>query len=105
MIKAVAQAASRSTHAKSRHGAMLVKGGRVLALAWNSYSKHAEIAVMKQVTADQCKRSIIWTVRIRKDGRLLLGLPCISCLRDMQAAGVKMVWYSLANGEMDWKYL
>jgi len=104
MINATKQAAKRSKHIKSQHGAVLMKGGRVLAFAWNKGKVHAEIGVMRQVTPKQCKKSIIWTVRV-KDDKLMMGRPCLECLQEMSTAGVKMVWYSLPNGEMDWMYV
>lgn len=89
----------RSPHVKFRHGALLIKGGSVIAFAHNT-RQHAEAAVLKKVTAQQAKNSIMWTARINKNDIIGNSYPCSECIDVIEKFGVKEVYYTTSEGNI-----
>ena len=79
-----------------RHGAVVTRGGSVLALACNSvsgeHSMHAEIAALRQV-----KRSAgctLYVARTNRQGAEMYSRPCAECLAEIRRLGVRVVIYT-----------
>ncbi len=99
--------ATQSTFERARIGAVLIKGGRVLASATNQtrYNKrananwastHAEEAVIIRVLRkpDGLKNlagATLYVTRIKKDGTCGLAKPCSTCQTLINSVGIKKV--------------
>lgn len=114
---------------KFKHGAVLVKGGRVLATAPNIYrnrpdlftrenpndveaqlksihehcSVHAEVRVVKSVTPEQARGSTVYVARVNKNdvNISMMSRPCKNCYNYMLNAGVKAVVYTEGDVAID----
>lgn len=100
---------------KHRHGAVIYKSGRVLAVGINSqrnadtsasvmpsdaYTVHAEQAAINSLTlgrlwVDLTAGATLYVVRINRAGDIMFSLPCSDCLIAITAAGIKRVVYSV----------
>lgn len=94
---------------KQRHGAVVVKGGRVLSQGWNTLkndpnnvsdehieqfcSVHAE-----RMALARCREAAGATVYVarNKSGQECFSKPCSGCERALNAAGVARVVYTTA---------
>lgn len=93
---------SRCTH---RHGAVLVRGGRIIAQATNRYRNdpanvpwegcqvHAEEAVLR-MAGERARGAAIYVARVTPGGRASLSKPCDRCQRALETAGVKKVYWT-----------
>jgi deoxycytidylate deaminase len=93
------------------HGAVCVRGGRVLSLGanrWRNRNKHmmvrnedynphitthAEIDALSRV--DDARGSTIYVARVGKSGEEKFSRPCDNCAKALAAAGVKAVVYTM----------
>lgn len=97
--------ATESNYPRWPMGAVLVRGGRVLAAASNDLrnpastdgipflecSTHAEVATLKR--AKRTHGSTIYIARVTRSGRRGLAKPCVRCEADLVAAGVRQaIW-------------
>lgn len=96
--------AARST-GNQRHGAVLVRGGSLLATGINRHtnspkimgpeflktkcSVHAEIAALRQVRS--AVGAVIYVARINPAGMPVLSAPCPACAAALSEAGVRRV--------------
>lgn len=86
-------------------GAVLIRGGRMLAGASNDLrndastdgvpflecSTHAEVAALKRVKRPE--GSTVYVARVLRDGTRGLAKPCVRCQRDLIDAGVRQaIW-------------
>lgn len=95
---------------RQRHGAVVVKGGRVLALGLNSMrndpksaepcetkleylSEHAELAALRRVKNPE--GITLYVSRISRDGKPALSRPCQNCAEALRLAKVKAVCYTV----------
>ncbi len=96
-----------------KHGAVVVRGGRVLALGVNKdrndptviadkagsdargtiFSVHAEVDALSRVK--DARGAIVYVARQARTGREALSRPCDNCAITLQAAGVKSICYTL----------
>lgn len=87
-----------------QHGAVAVKGGRVLAIGYNRLknrpeithkygecSIHAEADVLSRVTA---KKVTIYVARVNNSGNPTFSKPCDDCRELMISRGVRKVVYT-----------
>lgn len=107
-----------------RHGAVLVKGGRVIATAPNVYkndpalfqaeyphdlqrqksalrehcSVHAEAKVIR-LAGSAARGSTIYVARMDRYGYSAMSKPCQDCAAAMSEAGVKAVVFTSGEGE------
>lgn len=98
--------ASQST-CRQKHGAIIVRGGRVLAVGVNrdrnnprvlsnpkdNCSIHAEVAAIR--SGGNVAGGIIYVARTNRAGKPLLSRPCDSCHDSIHAAGLKRVVYTI----------
>lgn len=95
---------------KQRHGAILISGGRTLAVGVNTYrndpsmfgiigchySTHAEVAALKALPKGlNLKNATMYVARISKGGNAAMSAPCSACQVALKEAGIKKVVYTI----------
>jgi tRNA(Arg) A34 adenosine deaminase TadA len=95
---------------KFKHSAMIVSGGKCIAVAHNAdrtyirgkiYSGlHAEHAVINRIRRTVGCTLIV--IRVSKTGLLGESLPCAECVTLIRIAGIKKIYYST---ERDFKFV
>lgn len=87
---------------RMKHGAVVVKHGKVLGSAtnrtknnpryvdWRYSSIHAEIAAMKK--AGWPKRATVYVARVNNFGEARLSKPCLNCQEVLDAFRCKVEW-------------
>ncbi len=111
---AIKEANNSSFH--FRLGAVICKGGRILASGHNKinchtkdsefeWSKHAEVdAIYKFINKhkDKCivKNTTLYVVRLSKLGELKNSFPCNKCMSLIKKVGIKKIYYSNEKGEI-----
>ena len=104
--------ARTSNHRKSRHGAVLVRGGSILSFAKNSlkyarfpqrfmsyqqnwyHTHHAEVACVLGLPRQVTKGATIYVARVGKDGQIKNSRPCEICQAVLKHVGVKRAIYT-----------
>lgn len=105
----VARYFATKSKARNTHGAVVVKGGRVLGTGWNrdrnppsiidpdrikqDCSYHAEEVAIKEAGSN-LKGAVIYVARVNRQGRDRDSKPCIKCSSLIQEAGIKKVIYT-----------
>ena len=101
---------AESSDVISRHGAVCVRGGRVLSLGTNRWrnkympagnngdynpniTTHAEIDALSRVP--DARGATIYVARINKRGGERFSRPCNNCIKALTVAGVKAVVYTI----------
>ena len=92
---------------KQRHGAIVVKGGRILGKGFNEYrnepqdwmpvenvSIHAEIAAMSGIAPDKLKGATVYVARRGRCNVHACSRPCPRCYDALVKAGVKKIIYT-----------
>lgn len=108
-LLAAIKLAENSTY-KHRHGAVLVKHGRIVGRGINSirhhkYSKfypypcscHAETAAILDCRTS-LRNSVLYTARINTSSFYRNGSPCLSCRNLLYDLGIRVVIYTTNNG-------
>lgn len=99
--------ASQST-CRKKHGVVVAKGRRVLAVAVNSYrnsprligleqdqrSYHAEINALKQLDSSDLSKCTLYSVRVSASGEAVMAKPCPPCMLAIKEAGIKEIIWS-----------
>lgn len=101
--------ASRSAQ-RHKHGAVVVKSGRVLAMGFNKRRNHplicnpgrhkldsgfhAEIDAIKKV-ADP-RGAVVFVARVNRRGQDRLSKPCPVCAKELSRLGVKKIIYTVS---------
>lgn len=100
----VARAAASLSPMRTKVGACVVRGGRVLGVGYNKmgssrlsssqWSRHAEVAAL--LSAGDCHGATLYVFRgHNKTGEPMLARPCEACAEAIKIAGVKrVVWTS-----------
>lgn len=108
--------ASTSTM-RQRHGAVLAAGKRVLAVGVNtsrshplvcSHPKtesafHAEVSVLRQLRGADLSKVTLFVARMMRDGTAGLSRPCTYCAGAIDAAGMRAVVFTTADGYEEWR--
>jgi deoxycytidylate deaminase len=94
---------------KQKHGALIYKAGRVLAVGINTtrnqhptmeishsdYTYHAEINAIRAVgNPGDLKGATVYIARTNRSGTLAYSAPCNECLKAINSAGIKRIVYS-----------
>jgi len=103
--------ANQSDYKTFRHGAVLVKSGRILNCSYNKKdynslaakfklepkfaSLHAEIGTILGMSKQITNNGTIVVVRIDKNNKLKLSKPCNMCARCLKFVGIKKVFFSI----------
>jgi pyrimidine deaminase RibD-like protein len=80
-----------------RHGAVVVKGGRILGKGANCYVRgmHAEECALGEGTwINQLKGATLYVVRLRKQQKYGLSRPCPECMKLIRQYGIRQIIYS-----------
>jgi len=112
---------AETSEVNQKHGAVIVKGGSVLALGVNTYtndpkvfpvdyfnesknsllrpnpeaiSVHAEIAAIKRCKPETLAGATIYIARISAGGSVGYSAPCDACAEALIQAGVKKIIYT-----------
>ena len=104
--------ASSSTYGKLKHGAVLIKGGNVVSVAFNKpdFTKfgnrfrnnytcglattHAEIGAILGLARSTTEGTTIFVVRVNNHGDYRMSKPCPMCEDVLKFVGVKKVIYT-----------
>ena len=110
-FRASAAQAAKSQHKQHKLGAVIVKGGRILATGFNAMrpsallktqTLHAEAAavlkLLKEKRMHDLAGSEMYVSRFTKGGRVGLAKPCVHCEQLIRAVGIKRVWYTTSSG-------
>lgn len=89
--------ANKST-LKCRHGAVLVKGGKVLSKGYNRDNIHAECMAIKNGYKYWNKNVDLYIVRI-SDNNLLMSKPCMKCVEKIRKTKINRIYYSNLDGK------
>lgn len=107
--------AEQSIYGIYKHGSVLVKGGRIINVAYNKNNttsfgkkfrenilgratKHAEINVIYNIDKNTTTGATVYVVRVGKSGDFRLSKPCSMCEEVLKFCGIKKVVYSTGNG-------
>ena len=105
----VARYFATKSKARNTHGAVVVKGGRVLGTGWNrdrnspniidpdrikhDCSYHAEEIAIREA-GQNLKGAVIYVARVNKQGKDRDSKPCMKCSSLIKEAGIKRVIYT-----------
>jgi len=92
-----------------KHGAIILKGGRVLGKGINSdrnnpnqvadpktqAAVHAEVAALRAAGATDLRGATIFVARANRAGEPRMSKPCHNCQAALRARGVKKVVYTI----------
>ena len=110
-IQQAIKIANSSKYKRLKHGAILVKGGKVLNASCNknkfcSFAQrfrnlnlgratlHAELGTILGLDRSVTRGSTIYVVRVNAEGHLRLSRPCRMCQDTLKHCGVSKVYYS-----------
>jgi deoxycytidylate deaminase len=113
----VARYLATKSNARNTHGAVVVKGGRVLGTGWNKNrnnpktvspehiksdcSYHAEEVAIRE-SGDNMRGAVIYVARINKNGFDRDSKPCSKCSSLIKRAGIKRVVFTMETGEINY---
>lgn len=114
----VARYCATKSKARNTHGAVIVKGGRVLSTGWNKNrnhpaivspehiktecSYHAEEVAIREAGEDNVKGAVIYVARVSKNGADRDSKPCPKCAALIRQAGIKRVVFTMEAGEINY---
>lgn len=103
--------ALKSEHKQHRHGAVIVKGGRVLSTGYNQLrpsnviktpTLHAEAHAILKVLGDRRQHELVgatmYVSRWTRGGCLSLSKPCPSCTDLLRSVGIRDCVYTTSTG-------
>ena len=103
----IAQQEAQKSGQNFRHGAVLVKNGKIVSAGHNRvtsrpgshvYSTHAEMAAIKHCS-ERTSDAHLYVVRVRKCGALADSKPCPRCQKFMKMHGIQRVFYSTGDDD------
>lgn len=93
--------ASRKSHFDTyQHAVLVVAGGAVKAVGYNTQQHHAEVHALQKLWPSERKNCKIFSVRFTKTGKLAMAKPCDECQKYLKANGIKKVTYSDSSGQL-----
>lgn len=112
----VALALAETSECRMRHGAVVVRGGSVIATGVNRHrnhplvlstlddartqaSTHAEINALKHIDIYRpvTNGAVIYIARVNKQGKPMMSRPCNQCFISLMEYGIKEVVYTLSE--------
>ena len=110
-MRMAAKAAMNSKFEQHRVGAVIVKGGNILATGFNSRqpssllgtpTRHAEgaaiLTMLKEHRQHDLVGSSIYVTRFTRGGRVGLSRPCDACMGLIRAVGIRNITYTTDTG-------
>ena len=114
----VARYFATKSSARNTHGAVVVKGGRVLGTGWNKNrnhpaivspehiksdcSTHAEESAIRDAGEDNVRNAVIYVARVNKNGHDRDSKPCPKCRSLIDRVGIKRVIFTTEVGEISY---
>lgn len=114
----VARYLASKSEARNTHGAVIVKGGRVMGSGFNKNrnhptivspehiktdcSYHAEEVAIREAGEDNVRGAIIYVARVNKNGQDRDSKPCLKCTSLIERAGIKRVIFTTEAGEINY---
>lgn len=114
----VARYLASKSIARNTHGAIVVKGGRVMGTGWNKNrnhpkivspehiktdcSYHAEEVAIREAGEDNVRGAVIYVARISKNGEDRDSKPCAKCASLISQVGIKRVIFTTEAGEINY---
>lgn len=92
--------AKKSNHKFAHHAVFVMKGGAMLAHGHNKDTRHAEVAALNKLWPNKRRGTTIVSVRYTRSGYMASAKPCPDCEEYLREHGVKTVYYSDDNGDM-----
>lgn len=102
---------AEASEVDKRHGAVIVKNGRVMSLGINKWRNkgleqehaywldiltvHAERDALSRVS--DARGAVVYIARVGKEGERLMSRPCWRCMKALAEAGVKRVIYTVGE--------
>ena len=112
----VARYFATKSSAKNTHGAVVVKGGRVLSTGWNKNrnhpaivspehiktdcSYHAQEVAIREAGEENVRGAVIYVARVNKSGHDRDSRPCRKCSSLIEHVGIKRVIFTTESGEV-----
>lgn len=100
MFAALRRASLKSPYDTYQHAVLVMSGGAVRAIGYNTYNRHAEVMALAKLWPSERRGTRIFSVRFTKTGKLAMAKPCPECQKYLKKHGVKQVTYSDSNGCM-----
>lgn len=97
----VQKMAPKSTHKLYHHVVIATRGGSIAAIGVNHNNTHAEVACLNQIWPNKRKGLKIWSYRLRRDGQMGMAKPCTECQEYLRENGIKVVYYTNRNGQIE----
>lgn len=88
-LRVASKVARHSTHKKHKFGAVVVRGGSVIAYAWNTPKRHAEERVLNNLDSRDLKNATIYVVR--NSGTM--SKPCEECMKVIEQTQIRKIVY------------
>jgi len=114
----VARYCAKKSMARNTHGAVVVKGGRVLSIGWNKNrnhpmfvspehiksdcSYHAEEVAIREAGEGNVRGAVIYVARVNKNGYDRDSKPCPKCASLIEKVGIKRIVYTTEAGEINY---
>jgi deoxycytidylate deaminase len=98
MLRNVTRLAPKLRERNQLHITIVTRGGAVVAVARNHGTVHAEYAALNKLWPSNRRGTRVYSLRIRKNGRLALAKPCPACQSLIRNSGVRAVYYSTNDG-------
>ena len=83
---------------RHRVGAVVVRGGKVVAKSHNRLTRHAEVRALAGLWPSECDGATVYVVRPTYTGGLGLARPCPDCEQELRRLGVRKIVYSTYGG-------
>lgn len=111
----VARYFATKSSARNTHGAVLVKGGRVIGTGYNRNRNHPRIVSPEHIKSDcsvhaeesairdagyDVKNAILYVARVNRHGQDRDSKPCPRCLDLIKESGIKRVIYTTQSGRV-----
>lgn len=101
MLHLAAEQTQYSDHKYAHHGVVVTRGGAVVATGYNRGWDHAEVRALEKMWPSERRGCKIWSVRLTPGGRYAAAKPCAKCEAYLRANGIKVVWYTTDEGNVE----
>lgn len=105
-----AKKVASTSSVREKHGAVAVRGGRVVGVGVNSYQNdhnlfdilpfnrttHAEQACLRAI-GENARGAVMYVARVNRDGEEKMSKPCSMCQKALREAGVRKVVYTIES--------
>jgi hypothetical protein len=101
--KQIRKIAKKSDHKWAHHVAVITGAGITLAVGFNKGEMHAEEMALRKLGLSGEKRAkTLYSLRVRRDGKMGASKPCEECEKLLRKSGIKYVFYNDYDGA-EWK--